>query len=136
MKHRGGLALAVAIALAACTANPTPAPTASPDDGVAILLASRPPGVSGCALAALKGTLVADPRTGLGVLATGGGETSVLWPDGWTARSGRSGLTLFDSNGTVLAHQGDEIVLGGGLDTSGSVWIACPTGMEVQPSRS
>ena len=39
----------------------------------------------------------------------------LLWPDGYTARTGQDGRTqVLDENGTVIATVGEKVMLGGG----------------------
>jgi len=75
-----------------------------------------------CLLALRTGTLVEDPRSGLGVRAVTGEVTPVTWPFGYSTRLDFGGLALVDENGAVVAHVGDTVELGGGGD---DFWIAC-----------
>ena len=51
-----------------------------------------------------------------GCLVGGGkGGSGLLWPDGYTARTGPDGWTqVLDENGTVVATVGEPLMLGGG----------------------
>ena len=84
-----------------------------------------------CEMALLTGTLVEEPRSGLGV--DDGSEllTAVVWPFGYTARDDVGRVALVDETGRVVAHVGDEIMLGGGFGTDafhacGQVSIVAP----------
>lgn len=51
-----------------------------------------------------------------GCLVAGGkGGSVLLWPDGYTAKTGPNGRTqVLDENGTVVATVGEPLMLGGG----------------------
>jgi hypothetical protein len=54
-----------------------------------------------------------------GCLVAGGkaGGLVLLWPDGYTARTGQDGRTqVLDENGTVVGTVGEKVTLGGGGD--------------------
>ena len=74
-------------------------------------------------MALLSGTLVSEPRSGLGI--DDGSEllTAVIWPFGYTARDDVGRVALVDETGRVVAHVGDEIMLGGGFGVD--AWHAC-----------
>jgi hypothetical protein len=74
-------------------------------------------------MALMTGTLVEDPRSGLGVEDVAGAVTPVVWPFGYTARNEVGRLALVDEAGRVVAHEGDEIMVGGGFGTD--VFHAC-----------
>ena len=92
-------AIALAAVLAGCT--------------VSLRTAQAP--ATECEMALLTGTLVEEPRSGLGV--DDGSEllTAVVWPFGYTARNDVGRIALVDETGRVVAHAGDEIALGGGF---------------------
>jgi hypothetical protein len=48
----------------------------------------------------------------------------VIWPAGWSAQRDASGLVLIDSDGVVVAREGDHVLLGGGEDPLGD-WRTC-----------
>jgi hypothetical protein len=73
--------------------------------------------------ALLTGTLVQDPRSGLGVQDAAGAVTPIVWPFGYTARDEVGRLALVDEMGRVVAHEGDQIMVGGGFGID--VWHAC-----------
>lgn len=78
-------------------------------------------------MASMTGTLVEDPRSGLGVEDTTGVVTPVVWPFGYGTRMDFGGTALIDSSGTVVAHVGETIQLGGGPGRD--FWVACGFGI-------
>ena len=73
-------------------------------------------------LALRTGTLVEDPRSGLGIEDSTGSITPVIWPFGYSTRLDVGGIALVDGEGRVVARVGDTIELGGEGD---DFWIAC-----------
>jgi hypothetical protein len=86
--------------------------------------------------ALMEGTLRGDADDQcLWVEATGEGERMpVVWPPGYGARFDAGGIELVDESGVVVAHDGDAVALGGGVnpvDPAGecmfgedSAWVA------------
>lgn len=65
------------------------------------------------AMRALAGGVLTQDTDGCPQLDT---STRVVWPAGFTARLNPArGLELLDPNGTVVAVEGDEIEVGGGM---------------------
>jgi hypothetical protein len=87
-----------------------PVPTAAP---------ARPGAVAVCLDAEAQGSLARDPDSGF-VLVYGDGRRVVpIWPNGFVAREGASGLELLDVAGHVVARDGDIVRLhGGGNDST------------------
>jgi hypothetical protein len=73
--------------------------------------------------ALMVGRLTQNPQSGLGITSSDGQATPVEWPFGYTARNDVGRLALVDDLGRVVAHEGDEIAVGGGFGTD--VWHAC-----------
>jgi hypothetical protein len=95
--------------------------------GCSASLRTAPAPAEDCDMALLAGTLVEDPRSGLGVEDVTGTVTPVLWPFGYSARPDLGGIALVDANGAVIAHVGETIELGGGLGRE--FWVACGFGI-------
>jgi hypothetical protein len=98
-------------------------------------LRTQPAPISACMDALATGTLVPSSRSGLAIRAGGasGEVTEVEWPFGYTARRDMTGLALIDSAGTVVAHEGEVIQMGGGTGAdnvfhacSGSIAVVAP----------
>ncbi len=80
-----------------------------------------------CPAALLEGRLVADPALGLAVMAPDGTVVPTLWPFGYEGRIEPEGVALVDLAGTVVAHSGEVVRLGGsmaGFDPPG-MWVTC-----------
>jgi hypothetical protein len=90
--------------------------------GCSVSLRTAPAPAEACLLALRIGTLVEDPRSGLGIKDVTGEVTPVTWPFGYSTRPDFGGLALVDERGAVVAHVGDTVELGGGGD---DFWIAC-----------
>ncbi len=59
-----------------------------------------------------------DERSGCLIAGDKGGKGGLvlLWPDGYTARTGQDGRTeVLDENGTVVGTVGERVTLGGGV---------------------
>jgi hypothetical protein len=130
------VALTMAVGVVAC--GQAPVETAPTPAVIPIATQGPPPdGLIACRAALLSGTLVRDDRTGLavaGVDVTGSGDdvVPVRWPSGWMALE-TVPVALVDADGRVVAHVGDHIAMGGGIDGPGDTWIACPTDIKVEP---
>ncbi|HEY8136035.1 MAG TPA: hypothetical protein VIF08_08360, partial [Candidatus Limnocylindrales bacterium] len=59
-----------------------------------------------CMDALASGRLVADPRSGLGISASGGERYSVMWPFGYSAVYADDRLWLLARDGTPIAAEG------------------------------
>ena len=79
----------------------------------------RPGAVALCLDAEAQGSLARDPDSGF-VLVYGDGRRVVpIWPHGFVAREGASGLELLDVAGHVVAREGNLVRLhGGGNDST------------------
>lgn len=97
-------------------------------------LRTAPAPVEACEDALISGRLVADARTGLAISDSTGKVTPVLWPFGYSARSGLSGLELVDDRGAIVAREGDFVEMGGGLGAN-ETWGACPGSVTVIPAQ-
>ena len=128
MKPLAGVVLLSVLILGCGRAGPTASPVKT------IPLATQPPvdtvTPEVCMAALLEGTLALDPGTGLGV-AQEGRVTPVRWPNGWMALD-TVPVTLADADGTVIAHVGDHVQVGGGLGVA-DTWEACPYDIKVVP---
>lgn len=80
-----------------------------------------------CPAGELRGQLVADEVEGVIILEESGLRRAVIWPHGYVARLNAGGLELLDERGQVVAHEGDQIVIGGGESGEGPdpPWLAC-----------
>lgn len=103
--------------------------------------------IAGCSPAALKvasvpqsacddalgsGQLVTNAQSGL-ALSTAGQILPVLWPFGYSARRGATGLDLLDESGKVIAHEGDFVQAGGGTGNDG-LFAVCAGSVKVVPA--
>ena len=102
--------------------------------GCAVQLRTAPAPVDACDDALIGGRLVTSAQSGLAVVDSTGHVTEVLWPFGYTARRGVSGLELVDEKGAVVAREGDFVEMGGGLGAN-DVWGACPGSVTVVPAQ-
>ena len=99
-----------------------------------VQLKTAPARVDVCDLALISGRLVTSAQSGLAVVDSTGHVTEVLWPFGYTARRGVSGVELVDEMGAVVAREGDLVEMGGGLGAN-DVWSACPGSVTVVPAQ-
>ena len=92
-------------------------------------------GCTGCALALLEGTLVADGRGGLAVQGDGGTVTPVRWPgDAHVTRDGDH-LALANTLGFVFAREGEFVSMGGGVPGDDATFAACgPIAVRASPA--
>jgi hypothetical protein len=111
------LSIVAAAVLAACVSVTQPA----------IAVPTLPPEPAGspqaCMAALIEGTLRADAEWGIALETTDGAKVKVLWPNGYSAREDDAGLALIDGSGTVVAHAGDQVQVGGG--GSEEAWVGC-----------
>ena len=78
--------------------------------------------------ALMQGTLARQAQTGLGIADPNGIVLPVQWPFGYSARMELSKIVLVDEKGSVVAREGDEIQVGGGMGAGpapNAVWFAC-----------
>lgn len=94
-----------------------------PSTPMAIDLLTEDGSAQACMLALATGRLVADPRSGLGMMASDGSRYSVMWPFGYSAVYADDALWLLDRAGTPIAAEGDRIEMGGGFGTD--LFYAC-----------
>ena len=71
-----------------------------------------------------EGTLVREPRSGLGLRVDQDLVYQVTWPFGYSARDDGGRLALLDATRTVVAHEGDRVAVGGGEAEAGT-WLGC-----------
>ena len=124
-RHR---ALLVLVALIAVGCAPAPSPT--PSEIAQVSQAPAPSDVpTPCALAVIKGTLVRDDQSGLGLASLVGDHEVfvVAWPPGYTTGDDDGRLALLDAAGRVIAHEGDTIAASGGSEGDGAVSVCAGT---------
>lgn len=118
------LAAILIVGLASCGAGTQP--TADPS---LIAVPTQDPEPAGtpraCPAALIEGILVSDERWGLAIQDPEGLTREVLWPHGYAARREASGLALIDGDGSVVAHEGDRVQIGGGETSSDGAWLGC-----------
>lgn len=139
MVNRMVLLLATAMLLAACsddcssTGGPAPSSAVNapaPSMAVNLPTSEWTPGLGGDG-ARIAGELSVDENNCV-YLANGPTRTWVLWPKGYRATISSDGvLTLFDAEGSVVAHDGDEVEMGGGYGWQ----LPIPAGEECIPDR-
>ena len=122
------LAALVAVSIAACTATPLPSLSVSESGHVELqtLPPERDQSQPACMAALLTGELVRHPQSGVRLTYTEGNVVAVIWPFGYFARDDGGRLAVIDGSGTVLAHEGDLVSVGGGFagDDEGT-WTGC-----------
>jgi len=77
-----------------------------------------------------KGTLVPDPRSGLGFAGPDGVSNPVMWPFGYTARLVDNEIELYDADGAFVAREGDRIEMGGG-NGANNLFYACGGSVQI-----
>ncbi len=102
--------------------------------GCAAQLRTAPAAVDVCDDALVSGRLVTSAQSGLALVDSTGHVTEVLWPFGYAARRGVSGVELVDDEGGVIAREGDFVEMGGGLGAN-DVWGACRGTVTVVPAQ-
>lgn len=137
-RHRrlfAGALLVVATSVAACysaaapsaaptssAAPTTPAATTPAATATAFLIRTAPVQPQACMDALLGGKLSRNPGSGLAV--TNGAEVIVVeWPFRYSAIEVEGRVMLRDETGKVVAREGDQITVGGGLGNQ--LWYAC-----------
>jgi hypothetical protein len=91
-----------------------------------------------CMAALISGLLVADQGEGLVLRQDSGIRRPVIWPNGYAVRLNKDRLELLDSDGIVVAREGDYVTLAGGERGSGnpSPWLSCgPPDVVPRPSQ-
>lgn len=129
-------AVALGLILVACTGAPavleTPSPssaslapqTPTPAAPTLVPLPTRSQTPGECMAAQAFGELVAHTQWGIALAVENEGSVvRVVWPHGYASRWEGDRLALVDGSGTVLAHAGDRVEVGGGY-VAGS-WYAC-----------
>lgn len=134
-----GSLLAVAVAACSGAAAPSPsAPAATPGSTATSAPATSPPAKpagqpfdirsaglepQACMDALIGGTLARSAQSGLGITSADGQAYAVEWPFGWSAWIDLGQVALTDATGKVVAHEGDQITIGGGFGNQ--LWYAC-----------
>jgi hypothetical protein len=98
--------------------------------GCTVSLRTAAAAVDACDLGLGGGTLVASAQSGLALGSGTGRVTEVMWPFGYTARRGTSGIELIGQKGEVLAREGDFVQVGGGMSNDG-VFQVCDGSVQV-----
>jgi hypothetical protein len=80
---------------------------------VPIITASEP--ASACHLARHEGRIAPNAESGIGTAGANGTTFSVRWPYGWSGWRDADGVVLLDATGAVVAREGDNVVMGGGI---------------------
>lgn len=106
------LVLMLALAVGGCELLPS---------AVGLRTASVP--AEACMDALIVGRLVRHPASGLGIASDDDQPTAVEWPFGYSTGIELGRVVLLDDRGRVVAHEGDEIQVGGGFGTQ--FWHAC-----------
>jgi len=100
--------------------------------GCTASLRTAPPAADGCDQALIRGQLLPSAQSGLALRAGDGGVVEVLWPFGYTARRGVSGIELVGRKGEALAREGHVIEAAGGTGNDG-VFVVCEGTVQVVP---
>jgi hypothetical protein len=112
------LSVVAALVIAACAA-------ASPAIAVPTLEPEPAGTPQACPAALIEGILRADEEWGIVLEATDGAKVKVLWPHGYSARVDDGGLALIDEDGSIVAHAGDLVQVGGGGTDAEGTWVGC-----------
>lgn len=102
--------------------------------GCSVQLRTAPAPVDVCDEALTSGRLVTSAQSGLALVDSTGHATEVLWPFGYSARRGVSGVELVDEKGVAVAHEGDFVEITGGLGLD-DAWVACAGSVTVVPAQ-
>jgi hypothetical protein len=105
----------------AATASPVATGAATEAPLFPIRAAAIPP--QACMDALMGGKLARVPASGLGVATVDGGAIAVEWPFHYTAREVEGRIVLIDETGKIVAREGDEITVGGGMGNG--IWYSC-----------
>lgn len=97
-----------------------------------VQLRTAPGTVDACEDALGSGRLVTNQQSGLALQDTTGDVHPVLWPFGYSAQSGATGVELLDETGKVVAREGDFIQAGGGFGANGEFGV-CAGSVTVVP---
>jgi len=119
--------LVIAFDAGACAVNiGTARKTALPSQSaVAVVLRTRAPqSPDSCPMARTEGVLVRNTQSGVGFQDADGLVWEVIWPAEYTAREEVGGLVVLDGAGTVIAHEGDRVEIGGAAVGS-ATWLGC-----------
>jgi hypothetical protein len=74
-------------------------------------------------MARTEGTLIRHPQSGAGLRDHEGVVWEVIWPTDYTARGDGGRVAVVDGAGTVIAHEGDQVEIGGAAEDG--AWLAC-----------
>ena len=75
--------------------------------------------------ALISGTLVRDATSGIALRDAQGLVRRVIWRYGFSARDDGGRLVVLDASGSVVAHEGDRVSIGGGETGTDGSWSAC-----------
>jgi hypothetical protein len=71
-----------------------------------------------------EGILMRNAQSGAGFRDNDGLVWQVIWPTDYTARDEGGRLVVLDGTGSVIAHEGDRVEIGG-RDVGGGTWLGC-----------
>jgi hypothetical protein len=78
-----------------------------------------------CMASLVEGSLVRDAPSGVAVRDAQGLVHQVVWPFGYSARDDGGRLVVLDASGSVVAHEGDRVSIGGGEIGTDGTWLGC-----------
>ena len=78
-----------------------------------------------CMASLIEGALVRDAPSGVAIRDAQGLVHQVVWPFGYTARDDSGRLVVLDASGSVVAHEGDRVSIGGGEIGTDGTWLGC-----------
>ena len=136
------LLFTAAVVAAGCSSaggapSPTPAPTQTPvatqseAPSFAIRTAAAKP--QACMDALISGRLARNAGSGLGLITPGAPPVVVEWPFRYSARDEDGRIALLDETGAVVAREGDNVKMGGGMGQL-NIWYTCGP-VEVVPAN-
>ena len=96
-------------------------------------LRKAPAPVDACDNALASGFLIRSRESGIALRDATEDIHQVLWPFGYAARVGLTGVELLDETGKVVAHEGDFIQAGGGFAADGAFGV-CAGSVTVVPA--
>lgn len=118
MLARLAFVITLAVALAACATTPSASASA------VALRTWVPSSPEACPMARTEGTLVRQSQSGAGLRDNAGAVWQVIWPTDYVAREEGGRFVVLDGSGSVVAHEGDRVEIGG-ADVGGGTWLGC-----------
>jgi hypothetical protein len=122
--------LIATIALVGCArGGPSASPAADGTPPATVALRMQAPEPAGtpqaCMASLIEGILVRDAPSGVAIRDPQGLVHQVVWPFGYAARDDGGRLVVLAASGSVVAHEGDRVSIGGGEIGTDGTWLGC-----------